>query len=212
MTKPGDFKNMDVTNPSESSDSITATIAATQVNAIAWMVPMNNLVVLTQSGSWLIVGGTPAQPQAVTPINCVLVPQTFVGCSPNVPPIVVNYDILYVQSKGSIVRDLAYNFWANIYTGTDMSILSNHLFFGHNIMRWCYAEQPFYQVWAVRDDGILLSFTYLRSRMSTPGRITTRLETVDPIRLSLWHRSQSSRYRVSTSTRSMSSCSGPSRA
>jgi hypothetical protein len=52
----------------------------------------------------------------------------------------------------------------NVYTGNDISVLSSHLFFGHNLERWCYAEQPFYQVWAVRDDGILLSLTYLKEQ------------------------------------------------
>ena len=92
-----------------------------------------------------------------------VVPQSYTGCA-DLPPIVINYDVLYVQAKGSIVRDLAYNFYAQVYTGTDMSILSNHLFFGHNLERWAYAEQPFYQVWAVRDDGMLLSFTYLKEQ------------------------------------------------
>ncbi len=163
MTKPADFKNMDVTNPSQANDAIVMTLAAMQVNAIKWLVPMNNLVVLTSGGAWLLVGGGVSTPVAVTPSNTVMVPQPYIGCA-DLPPLVVNYDILYVQSKGSIIRDLQYNFWANLYTGTDMSILSNHLFFGHNMERWCYAEQPFYQVWVVRDDGVLLSFTYLKEQ------------------------------------------------
>ncbi len=163
MTKPADFKNMDVSNPAQANDAIVATIAANQVNAIKWMVPMNNLVILSSGGSWLLVGGQPASPVAVTPSNTVVVPQNYIGCA-DLPPIVVNYDILYVQSKGSIVRDLAYNFWVNVYTGEDKCVLSNHLFFGHNMERWAYAEQPFYQVWIVRDDGVLLSFTYLKEQ------------------------------------------------
>jgi hypothetical protein len=133
------------------------------VNAIKWLVPMNNLLVMTSGGAWALMGGYITNPVAVTPSNIVVVPQSYNGCA-DLPPIVVNYDILYVQAQGSIVRDLAYNFYAQVYTGTDMSILSNHLFFGHNLERWCYAEQPFYQVWAVRDDGILLSFTYLKEQ------------------------------------------------
>jgi hypothetical protein len=163
MTKSADFKNMDVTNPSQSSDAIVATIAANQVNAIKWLVPMNNLVVMTSAGAWALMGGYITNPVAVTPSNIVVIPQSYTGCA-DLPPIVVNYDILYVQAKGSIVRDLAYNFYAQVYTGTDMSVLSNHLFFGHNLVRWCYAEQPFYQVWVVRDDGELLSFTYLKEQ------------------------------------------------
>ncbi len=163
MTRPADFKNMDVSNPSQASDAIVATIASNQVNAIKWLVPMNNLVILSSGGAWLLVGGAITSPVAVTPTNTVVVPQNYVG-SADLPPIVINYDILYVQVKGSIVRDLAYNFWVNVYTGTDMSVLAQHLFFGHNMERWAYAEQPFYQVWIVRDDGVLLSFTYLKEQ------------------------------------------------
>jgi hypothetical protein len=163
MTKAADFKNMDVSNPSQATDAIVATIAANQVNAIKWLIPMNNLVILSSGGSWLMVGGAITSPVAVTPANTVVVPQNYVG-SADIMPLVINYDILYVQAKGSIVRDLAYNFWVNVYTGNDISVLSSHLFFGHNLERWCYAEQPFYLIWAVRDDGILLSLTYLKEQ------------------------------------------------
>ncbi len=164
MTRPADFKNMDVSNPSQASDAIVATILSNQVNAIKWLVSMNNLVILSSGGAWLLIGGpTITAPQAVTPTNTIVIQQNYVG-SADLPPIVINYDILYVQAKGSIVRDLAYNFWVNVYTGTDMSVLAQHLFFGHNMERWAYAEQPFYQVWIVRDDGVLLSFTYLKEQ------------------------------------------------
>jgi hypothetical protein len=164
MTRPADFKNMDVSNPSQATDAIVATIAATQVNAIKWLIPMNNLVLLSSGGAWLMIGGpTITSPTAVTPSNTVVIPQNYIGCA-DLMPLVINYDILYVQAKGSIVRDLAYNFWVNVYTGNDISVLSSHLFFGHNLERWCYAEQPFYQVWVVRDDGILLSLTYLKEQ------------------------------------------------
>jgi hypothetical protein len=163
MTKPADFKNMDISNPSQANDAIVATIASNQVNAIKFLVPMNNLVMMSSGGAWALMGGSLNSPVAITPSNLTAVPQSYTGCA-DLPPIVVNYDILYVQAKGSIVRDLAYNFYAQVYTGTDMSILANHLFFGHNLERWCYAEQPFYQVWAVRDDGVLLGFTYLKEQ------------------------------------------------
>ncbi len=163
MTQPADYDNMDVSNPSQSSDAITLTIAAQQVNAIKHLVPMNDLMIFTSGGIWRILTGYITQPQPITPTNTVVIPQTWIGAA-DLPPIVVNYDILYVQSMGSIVRDLAYNFWMNVYTGTDMSVLAQHLFFGHNMVRWAYAEQPWYQVWTVRDDGILLSFTYLKEQ------------------------------------------------
>jgi hypothetical protein len=92
----------------------------------------------------------------------------------------INYDIVYVQAKGSIIRDLTYNIYANIYTGNDISILSNHLFYNHQILEWAYAEEPFKVIWVVREDGILLSLTIVKeqdmygwARHDTRGNFTS---------------------------------------
>lgn len=163
----GSFPNFDVSQPVQASDAITATIASTQVNAVKHMVPMTSgIVVLSSGGAWLLSGGQVGQggvPGPITPSSLVAQPQAYNGCS-DVPPIVINYDIVYVQAKGSIVRDLSYNFYVNIYTGADMTTLSNHLFAGRAIREWAYAEEPYKIVWAVRDDGILLAWTYVKAQ------------------------------------------------
>lgn len=162
-SQPGAFTNMDAATPPIDSDAIVGTPFSQQVNGIQALVTMpSGLVILTGRGAWQLSGGQ--QQAAVTPADQDAVPQAYNGCSPTVPPIVVNYDILYVQEKGSIVRDLAYNFFVNIYTGTDMTVLSNHLFTGHQILQWAYAEEPYKIIWCVREDGILLSFTYLKEQ------------------------------------------------
>lgn len=162
MSQPGAFNNMDSSVPTTDSDSITGAPWAQQINGIQFLVPMpGGLVILTGKGAWQLNGGTNA---ALTPADQTATPQAYNGCNSHIPPIVVNYDILYVQSKGSIVRDLSYNFFVNIYTGTDMTVLSNHLFDFHQLQQWAYAEEPFKIVWAVRDDGVLLSLTYLKEQ------------------------------------------------
>lgn len=161
-SKPGLFLNMDTSTPVQDNDAIVGTPWAQQVNGIQFMVPMpGGLVILTGKGAWQLNGGAAA---ALTPSDETATPQAYNGCSNLVPPLVVNYDILYVQAKGSIVRDLAYNFFVNIYTGTDLTVLSNHLFTNHQILQWAYCEEPYKLVWAVREDGILLSLTYLKEQ------------------------------------------------
>ncbi|TDY26302.1 hypothetical protein B0G81_6812 [Paraburkholderia sp. BL6665CI2N2] len=161
LSKSGDFLNMDYSSPSKQDDAIQATIASQQVNAIKHLLPMTSLIALTASGAWRIDGGT--QSSVITPSQFDAVPQAYNGCS-DVPPIVINYDILYVQAKGATVRDLSYNFYVNIYTGSDMTVLSKHLFDGHQIVEWAYSEEPYKVIWAVREDGILLSFTYIKEQ------------------------------------------------
>lgn len=162
MSRPGAFTNFDSSNPTTDDDSITGAPWAQQINGIQFMVPMNpGLVILTGNGAWLLNGGNNA---AITPSDQTATSQAYNGCHYHIEPIVINYDALYVQTKGSIVRDLSFNFFQNVFTGTDLTILSNHLFNYHQLEQWAYAEEPYKLLWAVRDDGIMLSLTYLKEQ------------------------------------------------
>jgi len=165
-SQPGIYNNFNTSDPVVDSDAITGTLVSLQINAIKSMLPMpSGLVLLTAAGAWVLSSGQGglATTSAVTPGNATATPQAYNGAS-YIPPIVVNYDILYVQSKGSIVRDLSYNIYANIYTGADISIMSNHLFFNYTITEWAWAEEPWKIVWIVRTDGDMLSLTYVKEQ------------------------------------------------
>ena len=166
-SQPGAFTNMDTSIPVVDSDAIIGSPWSQQVNGIQWMINMpGGLVILTGLGAWQLSGGSGgfAVANAVTPASQVASPQAYNGVSPTVPPIVINYDILYVQERGSIVRNLSYNYFVNIYTGTDMTVLSNHLFTGYTISQWAWAEEPWKLVWTIRNDGVLLCMTFLKEQ------------------------------------------------
>lgn len=162
MSQPGAYLNFNVSSPAQASDSITATLVSGQLNTIKSMVSQTTgLLVLTDRASWLINGGSPGS--AITPTALVANAQSFNGVS-DIIPIIANYDVLYVQAKGSIVRDSSYNIYANVYTGTDISILASHLFYGFTIVNWAWAEEPFKMAWAVRNDGTMLTLTFLKEQ------------------------------------------------
>lgn len=162
FSQPGQYFNYNVSTPSQSDDAITANIVSGQLNNIKAMIPQpGGLIVLSDGASFLINGGSLGS--AITPASITSNAQSFLGCN-DMPPIVVNFDILYVQSKGSSVRDSSYNFYANVFTGTDISVISSHLFFGYQLLEWCWAEEPFKLVWAVRNDGTLLSLTFIKEQ------------------------------------------------
>lgn len=162
MSKPGAYTNMDSSIPVIDTDAIVGTPWAQQINGIQFMVPMTTgLITLAGSGAWVVNGGSSP---AITPSNQTATAQAYNGCNFHVQPLVINYDILYVQSKGSIIRDLSYNFYTNIFMGEDRTIYSNHLFNFKQIQQWCYAEEPYKLVWAVRNDGVMLSLTYLKEQ------------------------------------------------
>ena len=162
LSRPGAYFNFDISQPSRADDSISATLVSGTLNNIKSVVPSNSgMLVLTDKASWVVNGGTAGA--ALTPSSIVANPQSFVGAS-DVPPIVANYDVLYVQSKGSAIRDLAFNIYFNTFTGTDISTLASHLFYSYTIDEWCWAEQPFYNVYSIRNDGDMLMLTFLKEQ------------------------------------------------
>lgn len=162
MSVPGAPYNFNTSNITQPNDSISGTLSSGQLNAIQSMVPTpSGLLFFTDRAAWLLNGGSTGS--GISPINVVANAQAFNGAN-NVPPIVANFDILYVQAKGSIIRNTSYNLLSNVFTGTDISVLSSHLFYGYTILEWAWAEEPFKLVWAVRDDGTMLTLTFLKEQ------------------------------------------------
>ena len=55
-------------------------------------------------------------------------------------------------------------FTSTPFTGTDISTLASHLFYSYTIDEWAWAEQPFYNVNAIRNDGTMLTLTFLKEQ------------------------------------------------
>jgi hypothetical protein len=159
LSKSGDYSNMDFSNPTQPGDMIDVTLNSNQVNAIQHLIPLQVLLAFTSSTVFRIDTGDTAQ--AMTPSNVMARPQNSDGCS-NVPPVVIDYEILFVQNLQSTVRALKYDFLMNLFRGdNELTLFANHLVFNHKIVEWAWAQQPFRVLWCVRDDGVLLSLTYL---------------------------------------------------
>jgi hypothetical protein len=162
MSRPGQYNNFDTSEPPQDDDAITATVSANEVNIISSLTPVTNgLIALTTGGAYLINGG--GQGGVVSPTTVQANPQIFSGAA-DLAPLRVGNNVLYLQARGSAVRDLAFNIYTNNFTGQDVSVMSAHLLDGRVITQWGFAEEPFKLVWAVRDDGILLSLTYLKEQ------------------------------------------------
>ncbi|MCX7364198.1 MAG: hypothetical protein NTV97_20490 [Alphaproteobacteria bacterium] len=163
FTNVGAFTNMNVSAPTKDSDAITRTLIGRQVNEIRHLVPGQSLLVMTSGAEWRCYPGPSGA--ALTPAACTTLPQTAFGCS-HVPPIQTNNSLLFVQERGSRVRELRFDVLQDQYQSIDMSVLSQHLLYDtgaqHTIQEWAFAEEPFRIVWAVRSDGLLLGFTFMR--------------------------------------------------
>jgi hypothetical protein len=162
MSQPGQYTNFNISDPVVGSDAVTGTLVSGTLQTIKSVVgSFAGMIILTDNSTWVVNGGGPGT--TITPSSAVANIHSYVGAN-DVPPIVANYHILFVQNKGSAVRDLAYNYYFQVFTGTDISVISSHLFYGYTIDEWAWAEQPFYLVQAIRSDGVMLSLTFQKEQ------------------------------------------------
>lgn len=155
----GIYDSMRRSRPARDDDSIEFTIKAQQVNEVRHIVALDSLMVLTSGGAWKITEG---ENEVLTPSTIGAKQQIGSGGASWVRPVIVQGSVLYVQDKGTKIRDLNYEFVSNKFTGNDLSIMANHLFDGYEIEELAYTEEPYGIVWAVRSDGRLLGLTYQR--------------------------------------------------
>jgi len=159
-SRTGDYKDFGKNIPLQDDDRIIYTYAGRQVNEIRHMIDVGSLVVLTSGGEYSVTGD---QNKVLTPGSFAMSSQGSNGSS-NVPPIAVANIALFIQEKGSVVRDLAYSFDVDGYQGSDLTILANHLFQQHSLVDWSFSIVPYSAAWCCREDGLLMVMTYLREQ------------------------------------------------
>lgn len=159
VTPVGDFTSMDKSQPPRDTDSLVFELASKRADPIKNLLAMpGGLLAFTTEAVYHIYGGADGAP--LTPSNINSDPVSRFGAG-DLPPIGVGFHVLYTQNDGGLIRDLQYDFYAASYESTDITVLASHLFKDMKIMRWAYAEVPWKVLWAVRDDGKLLSLTYV---------------------------------------------------
>lgn len=158
-SKTGDYYNFGTSIPSADDDGITATLNGGQMNGIKAIIAFGEMLLLTAGGEFKVSGGG----KAITGSNVLSQPQEYRGVS-DVNPVTIGSRIIYVQHQGNIIRDLAYSYDVDKYTGDDLNLLASHLFEGHKIISMTYQQIPNSIVWFVRDDGLLLGLTYIKEQ------------------------------------------------
>jgi hypothetical protein len=154
---PADFENMDVSRPGKPDDALSFALVAEKVNSVFQLVSMEDFIVLTSNGVFSVNGGgenTPMTPSAILPKR-----QNSRGGN-RLNPIVLDDVIFYMPAKGISVRTLGFQFEIDGYQSNNITIFSPHFFKGHTIIDWAYVEEPYSAIFAVRDDGVLLCFTW----------------------------------------------------
>lgn len=156
-SKTGDANDFSISIPLIDDDAITATLNSRQVNEIRHFIPLNDLIILTSGSEWRVNSGSDS---GFSPLTLRQKPQTTWGVN-DMPPITVGSVVLYAHEAGSQVRSLGYALETDAYTGTDLTIIANHLFTNMlTLKEWAYSQIPDSIIWVVRSDGKVRSLTY----------------------------------------------------
>ena len=158
MSRSGDYANFSVekTSGTVTDDSAVAVgLLSRKQFQIKHLLASTDLIILTAGNEWIISGS-----DVVTPSNINAKMQTTRGCS-DVEPISVGGRIVFVQGRGSTVRDMGYSFETDSYGGNDLTIFAKHIIHGVQIEDAAYKQEPDSTLYMVRSDGTIACLAYI---------------------------------------------------
>jgi len=141
----------------EDDDALNFTLAADDVNAIRWISAGGDTMVIgTEGGQWI-----PSSSGAViTPTDITVRRQTTKGAA-NLQPVRIDSTVLFIQKGLRKLRELVFSFDINSYVSPDLTRTAHHIT-RSGVIEIDYAEEPDSVLWAVREDGQIVSLTYRR--------------------------------------------------
>ena len=158
MSRSGDYANFSVEKVSGTvtDDSAVAVgLLSRKQFQIKHLLASTDLIILTAGNEWIISGS-----DVVTPSNINAKMQTTRGCS-DVEPIAVGGRIVFIQGRGSTVRDMGYSFETDSYGGNDLTIFAKHIIHGVQIEDAAYKQEPDSTLYMVRSDGTMACLAYI---------------------------------------------------
>lgn len=164
--------NFNISRPLIASDAITQALADREVNEIRHLIGLNHLIALTSNTEYRINGSDGVFEANPAPVALV---QSNYGSS-HVQPIISGNMIIFIQSGGSVMRDLGYDYLTDSYDGSELSLFASHLFEGKTVKDMAYAKEPYRIIYVVFSDGTCAELTYNKkqkicgwARMVTDG-------------------------------------------
>ncbi len=173
FSKSADIQNM--TTGSGDADGFTKDIYARQANPIRWVVGSDDLVIGTTGGIWVVDRPSGNAPVTVSNFN---IKRHVTHGAANIAPVEIDNQVLYPARRGQAsnpgekLRRFKFDETEADYVAPDLTLLAEHITEdGIDDMAWqqdgwrgSYESTNLPAVdrvlWAVRDDGVLLSFTF----------------------------------------------------
>lgn len=175
MSRTGDYGNFSVEKASGTvtdDSAVALAFVSRKQFKILHLIASTDLIVLTAGNEWTVSGS-----DTVTPSKAVPKMQTTRGCSA-VEPLMIGGRIVFVQGRGSTVRDMAYSYETDSYGGNDLTLLAKHIIENVQIVDSAYKQEPDSTIYFVRSDGTMACLSYIMeqkvyawSTIETQGKV-----------------------------------------
>lgn len=158
MSETGNYYNFIASDNLVDSDPISININSRENNTIKSIAELGGIIAISENSSWLIGA---SDGEVVTPTNVKVASIGRNGAN-NAQPIVVNNSLMYANTYGNAVRELTFDIQTR-FNDVDLTLFSEHLFKNASVTKLCYQAGNKNIVWALLDNGMLLSLTYIKS-------------------------------------------------
>lgn len=157
MTRSGTENDMAYHIPVLDDDRIKFKIAAQKVSRIKHLVPLSQLLALSESAIFRL---SPANSDIITPESVSAKPQVYQGAS-EVQPLLIKSNMIYVAERGGHVIEMGYNWQMGGFAVNDLCVFAPHLFEKARVNDMALAMSPHPIIWCAMSDGSLLGLTYM---------------------------------------------------
>lgn len=158
-SKQGDFTFYGVSDPLVATDGLKITLLSSNMNEILWLADDEEIV--TGSAGQIRSVGPADITQSFSATNITQRKGPTSGAA-FLQPLSIGGVTLYAGQGGTKIRELVLS-EQNRYVAPDLTVLAEHLFKA-GIKDWAFAEKPDPTIWAVINDGSLVSITYDREQ------------------------------------------------
>ena len=157
LSRTGDYADFSISSTLKDDDAVNITLAGSSADGIHSLITTGDLLAFTNSGEWKISGA--GDNGAITPSALTAHQQTNIGTK-NIKPIVADGRIIVVQAQGEKIYSLGYDLNTDGYVGSEITILSNHIFESKEIVSIAYQRTPDSLIWVAFSDNTFASCTY----------------------------------------------------
>ena len=169
-SRPGEQTDFELGTADD--NAFAHTIDSDESSPIVYISAGKSLAVFTESGEYSMKGGIE---KPITPTNVRVAQESNHGCAA-VRPVTINREVMFVQGAGRKLRAYGYRYDFDGFSAVDITALAEHLT-ESGLRSLAYQQTPEQLLWAVRNDGKLLSCTIDRDQQ--PAVIAWALHETD---------------------------------